>query len=110
MIRSSKLRSMFVSIRTALGAALAVVAVAGATPASTVACKGTCSDSEKASCNNAHSQCVSSCGDGTVTGASGLPEPDPNYQTCVKGCNNKLCTCLDDCGDDCDNSKGNLGG
>lgn len=110
MIRSPKLRSMFVSVRTTLGAAFAVLVVAGATPASTMACKGTCSDSETAACNNTHSQCVTSCGDGTKTDANGLPTPDPNYQGCVKDCNNKLCSCLDDCGSECDSSKGNLSG
>jgi hypothetical protein len=79
-------------------------------PTATLACKGTCSDSEQTSCNNTHSSCVTGCGDGTKTGASGLPEPDPNYQGCVKSCDDKLCACLDDCGDSCNKSNGNLGG
>jgi hypothetical protein len=110
MARSLDVRSFFKSLRTSAIAAVAASIFATAAPAATTACSGTCSESQQTACNNSHSQCVSNCGDGTKIGASGLPEPDPNYQGCVKSCNTSLCSCLDDCGDDCDESKGNLSG
>lgn len=71
------------------------------TAPATSACSGTCSSDEEASCNSAHSSCVAACGNGTTVGASGLPESDPKYDACIKGCGDKLCACLDDCGSSC---------
>ena len=110
MPRSVTMRSFVRSLGTSAFATILFTVLAMAAPAATTACSGTCSESQKSACNNTHSQCVAGCGDGTRTGASGLPEPDPNYQGCVKSCSTKLCACLDDCGDDCDESNGNLSG
>ena len=79
-----------------------VVALTGPAMAVTTGCSGgVCSAEEDKACNDAHGSCMSNCGDGTRTGAGGLPEPDPNYAGCVSTCNSNLCSCLDSCGSEC---------
>lgn len=69
---------------------------------STVGCGGgVCSGDEQSACDNTHAKCVPGCGNGTKTGANGLPEADPAYQGCVAACNNDLCTCMTACGTEC---------
>ena len=98
---------MLRQIRSLLAACSSIALLWALAPASTLACKGTCSESEEKSCNDGHASCMTSCGDGTITGPDGLPQPNPNYQSCVSSCNDKLCKCLDDCGDSCNKSNGN---
>jgi hypothetical protein len=77
------LNAKFVSLLVVL---LSLVALALAPSG----CAG-CDNDDEAGCNTTHSTCVNGC--------------DPlaaDYNGCVEGCNDDLCTCLDDAGCGCE--------
>ena len=98
---SLAVRSLVVTLVSSFCALVALVSMVG----TTAACSGVCSADEEASCREAHTSCGPACGNGTVVGASGLPEPDPAYEACVKSCNDKQCACLDSCGTTCNSGE-----
>lgn len=86
----------------ALGFSFLTLVALASVPFSTVACgSGVCSAEADKACRNTHTACVPACGDGTKTGASGLPESDPGYQACVKKCGDDQCACFNACGTLC---------
>lgn len=101
-IEGKYMRSRIVALAVSC---LALVAVASMSFTTTACSSGVCSQAQETKCRDTHTTCVPACGDGTKTGANGLPEPDPNYQSCVKKCGDDQCSCFNACGTTCSATK-----